>query len=138
MLFPSIVKDKYETFNYLKNDVLKIIIFTKTSYHVNNINTNFHLQNNKKSITFVIDQGSAICKICVKQRYKINFTHYDTLRDMFGFNVIFIDQTITEFFNKCDLFISINIYVQLALALGSIFQGKSTNISFNFPSNIAF
>ena len=83
-------------------------------------------------------QGSARCKIFLKQGYKIDFTHDDTIRDILGFDAVIVDQQFTESPKICDLVISTNIYIHLDVVKGSIFQGKSTDIIYSFPNNIAF
>ena len=111
-LFPNIVKDKNDKFYCLENDVLKIITFTKGAYEVTNINTNLQLTIPNESIKLVIDQGSARCKIFLKQGYKIDL-HF---RDILGFDVVEVDQPLTESPKICDLVISTNIYVHLYIA----------------------
>ena len=49
-----------------------------------------------------------------------------------------MDQQFTESPKICDVVISTNIYIDLDVIRGSIFQGKSTDIIFSFPNNIAF
>ena len=51
---------------------------------------------------------------------------------------VIVDQQFTESPKICDLVISTNIYIHLDIARGSIFQGKSTDIIYSFPNNIAF
>ena len=48
-----------------------------------------------------------------------------------------VDQAITESPKICDLVISTNIYIHLNIIKGSIFQGKSSDIIYSFPNNIA-
>ena len=43
-LFPNIVINNNYKVYYIKNDILKIITFTKGSYEVTNINSNFQLK----------------------------------------------------------------------------------------------
>ena len=145
-LFPNVVKDKNNKFYYLENNVLKIITFTEGAYEVKDINVNLQLKLTNKSnesgldspIELIVDQGTGRCWIFLKQGYKINFTNDDTFRDILGFDAVIVDQAITESFKICDLVISTNIYIHLDIARGSIFQGKSTDIIYSFPNNIAF
>ena len=62
----------------------------------------------------------------------------DTFRDILGFDAVIVDQQFTESPKICDLVISTNIYIHLDVVKGSIFQGKSTDIIYSFPNNIAF
>ena len=38
-----------------------------------------------------------------KQKYKIDFTHNNTFRDILGFDAVIVDQPFTEFPKICDL-----------------------------------
>ena len=137
-LFPNIVKDKNDKFFYLENDVLKTLTFIEGAYEVKDINANLQLKIPNESIKLVVDQGSAKCKIFLKQGYKIDFTGNDTFKDILGFDSVIVDQQFTESPKIGDLIISLNIYIHLDIAKGSIFQGKSTDIVYSFHNNIAF
>ena len=137
-LFPNVVKDKNDKFYYLENDILRTLTFTKGAYKVKDINVNLQLKLPNESIKLIVDQGTGRYKIFLKQGYKIDFTHDDTFRDILGFDAVIVDQAITESPKICDLVISTNIYIHLDIARGSIFQGKSTDIIYSFPNNIAF
>ena len=58
--------------------------------------------------------------------------------DILGFDAVIVDQPLTESSKICDLVISTDIYIYLDVAKGSIFQGKSSDIVYSFPNNIAF
>ena len=137
-LFPNIIKDKNNKFYYLENDVLKTLTFTESAYDVNYINAIIQQKVLNESIKLVVDQGSARCKIFLKQGYKIDFTNSDTFSDILGIDTVIVDQLFTESPKICDLVISTNIYIHLDIARESIFQGKSTDIIYSFPNNIAF
>ena len=137
-LFPNIVKDKNDKFYYLENDVLRTLTLTEGAYEVNHINAIIQQKVLNESIKLVVDQGSARCKIFLKQGYKCDFTHNDTFRDILDFDAIIVDQPFTESPKICDLVISTNIYIHLDVVKGSIFQKKSTDIIYSFPNNIAF
>ena len=144
-LFPNIVKDKNDKFYYSfidlnqgYNYVDRVITFTEGAYEVNNINAIIQQKIPNESIKLVIDQGSARCKIFLKQGYRIDFTHKDTFRDILGFNALIVDLAFTESPKICEVVISTNIYIHLDVIRGSIFQGKSTDIVYSFPNNIAF
>ena len=137
-LFPNIVKNKNDKFYYLENNVLKTLTFTEGAYEVRDININLQLKLPNESIELIVDQGTGRCKIVLKQGYKIDFTRNDTVRDIFGFDAVIVDQTITEFPKICDLIISTNIYIHLDVVKGSIFQKKSKYIIYLFPNNITF
>ena len=85
LLFPNIVKDKNDKFYYLENNVLKTLTLTEGAYEVNHINAIIQQKVPNESIKLVVDQGSARCKIFLKQGYKIDFTHNDTFGDILGF-----------------------------------------------------
>ena len=91
-LFPNIVKDKNDKFYYLENDVLRTLTFTEGAYEINHINAIIQQKVSNESIKLVVDQGSARCKIFLKQEYKIDFTHNDTFRDIVGFDAVIVDQ----------------------------------------------
>ena len=137
-LFQNVVKDKNDKFYYLENDILKTLIFTEGAYEVKDINVNLQLKLPNESIKLIVDQGTGRCRIFLKQGYKIDFTHDDTFRDILRYFAMSVDQAITESPKICDLVISINIYVHLDIARGSIFQGKSTDVVYSFNNNIAF
>ena len=122
-LFPNIVKDKNDKCYYLENDVLRTLTFTEGAYEVNHINAIIQQKVPNKSIKLVVDQGSARCKIFLKQGYKIDFTRNDTFIDILGFDAVIVDQPFTESPKICDLVISTNIYIHLNVIKGSIFQG---------------
>ena len=138
LLFPNIVKDKNDKFYYLENEVLRTLTFTEGAYEVNHINANIQQKVPNESIILVVDQGSARCKILLKQGYKIDFTRNDTFRDILGFDAVIVDLQFTESPKICDLVILTYIYIHLDVVKGSIFQGKSTDIIYSFPNNIAF
>ena len=137
-LFPNIVKDKNDKFYYLENDVLKTLTFTEGAYEIRDINTNLQFKIPNESIKLIVDQGTGRCKIFLKQGYKIDFTHNDTFRNILGFDGVIVDQAFTESPKICDVVISTNIYIHWDVIRGSIFQGKSTDIIYSFPNNIAF
>ena len=137
-LFPNIIKDKNDIFYYLENDVLKTLTITKGAYEGNRINAIIQQKVPNEYIKLVVDHSSARCKIYLKQGYKSYFTLNDTFRDILGFDPVIVDQPFTEPPIICDLVISTNIYIYLNIIKGSIFQGKSSDIIYSFPHNIAF
>ena len=68
-LFPNIIKDKNDKCYYLENVMLRILTFTKGAYEVNYINAIIQQNVPNESIKIVVDQGSARCKIFLKQEY---------------------------------------------------------------------
>ena len=104
-LFPNIIKDKNDKFYYFENYVLKTLTITEGAYEIRDINANLQLKIQNECIKLVIDQGSARCKIFLKQGYKIDFTHNDTFRDILGFDAVIVDQAITESPKICDVVI---------------------------------
>ena len=137
-LFSNIVKDKTYKFYYLENDVLKTLTFTEGAYKIWDINVNLQLKLPNESIKLIVDQGTGRCRIFLKQGYKIDFTHNDTFRDILGFDAVILDQAFTYSYKICDVGISTNIYIYLNIIKGFIFQGKSSDIIYSFPNNIAF
>ena len=137
-LFPNIVKNKNDKFYYLEKNVLKTLTMTEGAYEIRDINAIIIQTIPNESIKLVIDQGSARCKIFFKQGYKIDFTHNDTFRDILGFDAVIVNQAFTESPKICDVVILTNIYIHLDVICGSIFQGKSKDIIYSFPNNIAF
>ena len=111
---------------------------TEYVYKVKDINAILQHKIPNESIRLVGDQGSARCKTFIKQGYKINFTLNNTFRDILGFDAVVVDQAFTESPKICDLVISTNIYIQLNIIKNSIFKGKSSDIIYSFPNNIAF
>ena len=101
-LFPNVVKDKNDKFYYLENNVLKTIAITEGAYEVKDINAILQQRNPNESIRLVVEQGSARCKIFLKQGYKIDFTHNDIFRDILGFGSVIVDQAFTESPKICD------------------------------------
>ena len=97
--------------HYLKNNVLKTLTFTEGAYKVNHINAIIQQKVPNESIKLVIDQGSARCKIVLKQGYKIDFTGNDTFRDILGFDAVIVDQALTESPKICDFVISTNNFI---------------------------
>ena len=79
-LFPNIVKDKNDKFYYLENNALKTVTLTEGANEVNHINAIIQQKIPNESIKLVIYQGSARCKIVLKQGYKIDFRRNDTYR----------------------------------------------------------
>ena len=75
----------------------KVITFTENAYEVNHINAIIQQKTPNESIKLIIDQGSARCKIFLKQGYKIDLTRNDTFRDIIGFNAVIVDQQFTQF-----------------------------------------
>ena len=92
----------------------------------------------KESIKLVVDPGTGRSRIFLKQVYKVDFKHNDTFRDIIRFDAVIVDQALTESPKICDLVISTNIYIHLIIIKGYIFQGKSSDIIYWFPNNIAF
>ena len=73
-LFPNIIKDKNDKFYYPVIDINqgydyidKVITFTGGAYEVNHINAICQQKIPNESIKLVVDQGSARCKIFLKQ-----------------------------------------------------------------------
>ena len=111
---------------------------TEGAYEVIHIDAIVQKKVPNESIKLVVYKGSAKCKNFLKQGYKIDFTRNDTFRELLGFDAVIVDQPFTESPKICDLVISTNIYINLDIAKGSIFQKKSTDIVYSFPNNRAF
>ena len=117
---------------------MKTLTFTEGAYEIRNINANLQLKLPNESIKLIVYQDTIRCRIFLKQGYKIDFTHNDTFRDILGFDAVIVDQAFTESPKICDVVISTNIYIHFNIIKGSIFQGKSSDIIYSFPNNIAF
>ena len=76
--------------------------FTEGSYEVKDINAIIQQKVPNESIKLVVDQGSARCKMFLKQGYKVDFTNNDSFKDILGFDAVIVDQQFTESPKICD------------------------------------
>ena len=65
-LFPNIIKDINDKFNYIENGEPKVITFTEVAYEVKDINTQIQFNVPNEAIRLIVDQGSGRCKIFLK------------------------------------------------------------------------